>query len=242
MSKPAEVVNTMMRFLRENRFLILLVFLVLLIVVAPHLSGERKNEVARATLVSLVLLGAIDCLRFKKRGALTTRWFGVLTLVSGWIPIFFVHPLIATAVNAFRIGFFLVMTGALIYQVATSARVTLPLIIGAIDGYLMLGIVGAVAFVIVETLIPGSVKFPAGMSSSMDFIYFSFITMLTIGYGDILPVGPTAQTVAVFLGVGGQLYIAILVSMLVGKFLASNQGGLADGATLRRSVELRNKE
>ncbi len=235
MKSPAAPVNAFMRLVNENRFLILLVFLVLLIVVTPHLSGERKNEVVRATLVSLVLVGAIDCLRFKKRGALTTRWFGVLTLVSGWIPIFFVHPLIATGVNAFRIGFFLIMTGALIYQVATSERITLPLIIGAIDGYLMIGIVGAGAFAIVETLVPGSVKFPAGMPSGMDFIYFSFITMLTIGYGDILPVGPTAQTVAVFLGVGGQLYIAILVSMLVGKFLAANQGG----ATVRPPVELR---
>jgi hypothetical protein len=62
------------------------------------------------------------------------------------------------------------------------------------------------------------------MAPTTDFVYFAFITMLTIGYGDVLPAGTTAQTLAVFLGVAGQLYIAILVSMLVGKFLASNQG------------------
>jgi len=216
--------RSFVHLLRENRFLILLIFLLLLIVIAPHLSGETGDSIVQATLVSLVLLSASYCLQFRRRGMLTTRWFGVFTLLSGWIPIFSVLPLLVAAVNAFRIVFFLIVTGALIYQVARSARVTLPLIIGAIDGYLMLGIVGAGAFAIVEGLIPGSVRFPAGMAPTTDFVYFAFITMLTIGYGDVLPAGTTAQTLAVFLGVAGQLYIAILVSMLVGKFLASDQG------------------
>jgi voltage-gated potassium channel len=227
MSKPAAFVSSTVRLIRENRFLLLLMFLVLLIVVGPHLTSDRNDKIVQATLVSLVLLGAIDCLHFKKQWMFTGRWFGFFTLLSGWIPIFSVHPFLIASVNAFRIGFFLFVTGALIYQVAVSAKVTLPLIVGAIDAYLMLGIVGAAAFSIVEALIPGSVRSPAGMSASTDFIYFAFITMLTIGYGDVLPVGVTAQTIAVFLGVCGQLYIAILVSMLVGKFLASNQAGPA---------------
>jgi hypothetical protein len=211
------------RLLRENRFLILLVFLLLLIVVGPHLSNGTGDRIVQATLVSLVLLGAIDCLQYKRGKMLGTRWFGVVTLLSGWAPTFSAHPLLDAGVNAVRMVFFLTVTGVLIYQVATSARVSLSLIIGAIDGYLMLGIVGAAAFTAVEGLLPGSVRFPPGMSARSDFVYFAFITMLTIGYGDIVPVGASAQTVAVLLGVGGQLYIAILVSMLVGKFLASNQ-------------------
>jgi len=222
-SQPVTKVSALIRLLTENRFLILLIFLFLLIIVGPHLSDERSGRIVQATLVSLVLLGAMDCLRYKKGVMLGTRWFGLFTLVSGWIPIFAVHPLLIAAVNAFRIGFFLVVTGALIYQIATSLKVTLPLVIGAIDAYVMLGIIGALAFGIAEALIPGSVHFPAGVSASTDFVYFAFITMLTIGYGDITPASTTAQTIAIFLGVAGQLYIAILVSMLVGKFLASHQ-------------------
>jgi hypothetical protein len=216
-------VERIYHLLKENRFLVLLIFLLFFIVIGPYLTEGTGDKVVQATLVSLVLLGAFDCLQFRRRGMLTTRWFGVITLLTGWVPIFSVHPWLVAAVNAIRICFFIIVTGALIYQVAKSAKVTVPLIIGAIDGYLMLGIVGAGAFAIVEGLIPGSVKFPAGMSSTTDFIYFSFITMLTIGYGDVVPVGITAQTIAVFLGVAGQFYIAVLMSMLVGKFLATNQ-------------------
>jgi hypothetical protein len=211
--------------IRENRFLILLIFLVLFIIFSPHLSNERSGKIVNATLVSLVLLGAMDCLRHKKGAMLGTRWFGIFTLLSGWIPLFVSLPLVVASVNAFRIGFFLVVTAALIYQIATNAKVTLPLIIGAIDAYLMLGIIGALAFGIAEALMPGSVRFPAGISGNTDFVYFAFITMLTIGYGDVLPVSAAAQTIAIFLGAAGQLYIAILVSMLVGKFLASTQNG-----------------
>ncbi len=223
---PITVVNLFVRVLRENRFLILLVFLLLLIIVSPQLPNDRAGRIVHATLVSLVLLGALDCLSFKKGGMLTTRWFGLITLLSGWLQPFIAHPLVVAAANAFRIGFFLMVTGALIYQVARSARVSLALIVGAIDGYIMIGIVGAGAFAIVEALIPGSIRFPSGVASTTDFLYFSFITMLTIGYGDVLPVSPASQTVAVFLGIGGQLYIAILVSMLVGKFLSASQSSL----------------
>lgn len=214
---------SIVRLVKANRFLILLIFLVLLIVIGPQLALGTGDRVVQATLVSLVLLGAIDCLQFRKRGMLTTRWFGIFTLVSGWIPVFSAHPVLVAGVTAFRIGFFLMVTGVLIYQIARSTKVTLPLIIGAIDGYLMLGIVGAGAFGIVEGLIPGSIHFPAGMDTTTDFVYFAFITMLTIGYGDVQPVGTSAQTIAIFLGIAGQFYIAILVSMLVGKFLASSQ-------------------
>src|SRR5512140_1843852 len=177
------------RLLKENRYLILLIFLVLMIVVGPYLTTGTGDRIVQATLASLVLLGAIDCLQFKKRGMLTTRWFGLFTLLSGWIPVFSVHPLLVASVLGFRSGFFLLVTGALIYQIARSAKVTLPMIIGAIDGYLMIGIIGAGAFAIVEGLLPGSIRFPTGMASTTDFVYFAFITMLTIGYGDVLPVG-----------------------------------------------------
>jgi hypothetical protein len=216
------------RRVNENQFLVLLIVLVLFISVSPYLTDTETSAIVQATLMSFVLLAAIGCLQFKKRGIVTTRWFGVATLLSGWIPIFAKNEVVNLIVAGFRIGFLLIVTAALVYQVAASKRVSLPIIIGAIDGYLMIGMIGAVAFAIIDFLFPGSVKFPMGVSSQMSFTYFAYITMLTVGYGEILPVSPTAQTVAVFLAASGQLYIAILVAMLVGKFLAADQTGRTD--------------
>jgi hypothetical protein len=149
----------------------------------------------------------------------------LFTLLTGWLPFFLTNPIVTIGVAGFRIGFLLAVTGALIYQVAISTRVSLPVIIGAIDGYLLLGIVGAVAFTIVENLVPGSIRTAAPTGSQPEFMYFSFITMLTVGYGEILPVSPMAQTIAVFLAASGQLYVAILIAILVGKFLSAGQTG-----------------
>ena len=217
--------HTIARRVNENRFLLLLIVLVLFISVTPHLTGTEASAIVQSTLMSFVLLAAIGCLQFKQTGIVATRWFGVATLLSGWIPIFITSPAIDFIVAVFRIGFLLIVTAALVYQVAASKRVSIPIIIGAIDGYLMIGLVGAVAFTIIEFLMPGSVKGPSAITAQTSFTYFAYITMLTVGYGEILPITPTAQTVAVFLAASGQLYIAILVAMLVGKFLAADQGG-----------------
>jgi hypothetical protein len=216
-------VETVTVWVKTQRFHMLLLVLVAFITLAPMYSRQAAGSIIPETLISLVLLAAIGCLRFRKRGIVTTRWFGAFTLVSGWIPVFFPSPVTTTAVAVFRIGFFLIVTVALIYQVAVSKKVHLPLIVGAIDGYLLLGIVGGVAFAVLDVLFPGSISHPTGVPARPDYVYFAFITMLTIGYGDVLPLSIPARTIAIFLAVGGQMYIAILVAIIVGKYIAASQ-------------------
>lgn len=210
-------------WIRTNRFHVLFVALVCSIAIGPHFPGTLAASIVNDTLISVVLLAAIGCLQFRKRGIVTTRWFGLFTLISGWIPMFLPSDFLSAAVALFRIGFLLVVTAALIYQVGVSRKVSLPVIIGAIDGYLLLGMVGGVAFAILDLLHPGSLHQSSGNLARPDYVYFSFITMLTIGYGDIVPVSIAARTVAMFLAIGGQMYIAILVATLVGKFIAAAQ-------------------
>ena len=53
-----------------------------------------------------------------------------------------------------------------------------------------------------------------------DYLYFSFVTMTTLGYGDVTPISSTAKSTTIIIAVAGQLYLTILVAMLVGKFLS----------------------
>jgi len=57
-----------------------------------------------------------------------------------------------------------------------------------------------------------------------DYIYFGFVTLTTLGYGDVTPVSPMARSMAVLIAITGQLYMTILIAMLVGKFLARSEG------------------
>jgi voltage-gated potassium channel Kch len=96
-------------------------------------------------------------------------------------------------------------------------------VVGAISIYLLLGIGFGVLNMLLEVLLPGSYKGldPDGNGSiGIDLIYFSFVSMTTLGYGDIVPIRPLAQAAAYIGAVVGQFYIAILVAGLVGAFVS----------------------
>jgi len=70
----------------------------------------------------------------------------------------------------------------------------------------------------------GAINFAGGTAQGFyDFLYFSFITLTTLGYGDVTPVSAFAKSVTLIIAVSGQLYLTILVAMLVGKFLSRTE-------------------
>jgi voltage-gated potassium channel len=206
---------------RENRFLILLVLLLSYFVLTPIFEDSPNKVLFRTTVVSFVFLAAIGCLQFRKPGFAKLRWFGILTILIGWIPVVTELPSFLITSDAFRILFFAGVTVALIYQIAASREVTLGTILGAIDGYLLLGFMAAAGFMIIELASPGSLKAQGPVLATSDLLYYAFITMTTVGYGDIVPVSAGARSLAILVAVFGQLYIAILISLLVGKYLST---------------------
>ena len=104
----------------------------------------------------------------------------------------------------------------LLVQIFRSGRVTHVRIQGAIAVYLLFGVAWAHSYRMVELLHPGSFTTPAGeMSVPSDWIYFSFVTLTTVGYGDITPVSTLARALAIGEALVGQLYLAIMVARLV---------------------------
>lgn len=96
------------------------------------------------------------------------------------------------------------------------------LIYGAMCVYLLMGLIWAILYGLIFQFLPGSFNGIEGVDGKapMDtLLYFSFITLASLGYGDITPVAPLARTLAYFEVIGGQLYIAIMLAGLVGLFL-----------------------
>ena len=101
-------------------------------------------------------------------------------------------------------------------------------IIGAVCVYLMLGVIWALTYSLLEAGIPGSFaglsEQAAGSKWDPDWVYFSFVTLTTLGYGDILPVTSSARAMAYFEAIVGQFYLAVLVAGLVGAYRSEKQG------------------
>jgi voltage-gated potassium channel len=119
--------------------------------------------------------------------------------------------------------FFLYLVIALIRQVASSSVVSRKVIVDAITGYFLLGFVlftMVLGFSLILTnaynlkVVPDS----DNLEPLHEYIYYAFITYTTTGYGDIVPVHPATKSLAILIGVSGQLYVATIIAMLVGKY------------------------
>lgn len=106
--------------------------------------------------------------------------------------------------------------------VVGASQVDHEVIYAALSTYLLAGIFFAQLHLAVEGYAPGSYAGPSDFSEA-SAIYFSFVTLATLGYGDFLPKSDLARGLTIFEVIGGQLYLAVMVARLIGMFPASKQ-------------------
>lgn len=120
--------------------------------------------------------------------------------------------------------FYAMITYEIINQVWQADHVDNTVIIGVMSGYISLGLISFFLFMAVEIHHPGS--FRGALLDNSDFqmradgiMYYAYITLMTIGYGEIIPASTIAQKAAVLTGLIGQFYLVIITAIVVGKYL-----------------------
>ncbi|TDJ37696.1 MAG: two pore domain potassium channel family protein [Gammaproteobacteria bacterium] len=122
--------------------------------------------------------------------------------------------------------FLLLATSNTLQQVAVGNDISLNRIVGAVCVYLLLGVMWSIAYSVLEFSQPGSFKGLTELASTAwnpDWIYFSFVTITTLGYGDITPLTQTARSLTFSEAIVGQFYIAVLVAGLVSAYISAKQ-------------------
>ncbi len=152
-----------------------------------------------------------------------------LSLITGFLlgfSIFSADKIVFTQLGfAFYFILYVIITYEIIKQIWVIKKVAKDLIYGVMSGYISLGIIGYFICTAIEIAFPGSFSssfFTEDMTigeKSDSMLYYSFITLMTIGYGEILPVTATAQKAAMLLGLMGQFYLVIITAIVVGKYL-----------------------
>ncbi len=110
-----------------------------------------------------------------------------------------------------------------IRQVVRSGPINAKRVIGVICIYLLLGLIWSLFYVLINMFIPDSFSIQIGGSpfeQAQPSLYYSFVTLTTLGYGDISPLGETARELSTIEAILGQFYIAILVAGAVATFIA----------------------
>jgi len=120
--------------------------------------------------------------------------------------------------------FYVVVTLEIIKQVWNAKLVNKNVIFGLISGYISIGLIGFFIFLTIELIHPNSFSGLVLTSTNPEAIteelmYYSYITLTTIGYGDILPVTTLARKAAILIGLIGQMYLVVITAIVVGKYI-----------------------
>ena len=206
------------QFIDKRRFEILLVSLLLLLFGPGFVPIEMRNGLRSMLLILNVVIGAALFFEYK-------RWRTVVAVLAAIIASF---EIAQYAVKA-NIG---VITGLLymiyffalsikVYQKIYKAPKVGPELISAVFcGFIMLTMMAFFVFLMLEISVPGSFEgIGKGIEKYQNLQYFSFITTLTIGYGDMTPVTYEARQLTVLMGLAGNFYSVIVTGIVIGKYL-----------------------
>ncbi len=172
-----------------------------LLFIAVFLSGIYATRREQYRYWVAILLGGVGLAgRIHLRLSDATS---VVVLANAATMLFFAHALLSVASHIWT----------------ERHRVNHDVINAAVSAYLLLGMVWAYGYLFLEMAHPGSFKGPHPVMDRDDFYYFSFVTLATLGYGDIIPMTRPARSLAVVEAVTGQLYLAILIGRLVGAYV-----------------------
>jgi hypothetical protein len=224
--------TTLLTLFRRHRYSVLLAAIVALLISSPILrelrpsTGTGLAEIGLTAVFVVLLLSAIPVVGQKRSTFVIAVLLSGITIILYVVTLFFDDPWITIVEQIFTSAFLTVTLVAILRFVFITRRVTLETIWAALCVYLLLGLVWASVYSIVDivqpesflvswekTDDPGRMRF--GTRHSSFAIYYSFVTMSTLGYGDIVPKTPTTRMLAAIQAIIGQFYLTVLVARLV---------------------------
>ena len=222
-------------FITKWRFSLLLLALIFNILLAPLVAdlnlGATLGSIAIQIAFTFLLIIIVFVAGHNKKIvtayiilACTALIFSWLSISNNTYPILLANHLFSFI--ALALAIILIIKEALL-----SECVTLDTIAASLCAYLLLGFAFASIYALIDIIEPnsfissihGSDESISLALSDLDRIYFSFVTMLTVGYGDIVPHSPPAKLTTIIEGFVGQVYLVVLIARLVGVRLHSTR-------------------
>lgn len=208
------------------RVVVVLAASLLLVFAQPLTSGLFDEQRCFDVLISLLIAAVLVSVFEQREHRRVAFALGLAAFLGVWLSLGFgghVGRWILVGAYLLAACFFAFALYGMLHQILVK-QASGYAIFGAVCGYLLLGIIWSLMYYAVETASPGSFNMPAPTGADVatarldrdSLSYYSFITLATVGYGDVTPRTPLARTLAWVEAITGQLYLAILVAGLVG--------------------------
>jgi len=210
--------DTYLREVSQRRFLILLVLILSMLVLTPFLDDFVRTRILMDVFLTAIFCAIIFAIRSKRSHVIIASFLVLPLIISTWSSYFVEFTPISLLTRIFGALFFGYAVINILRIVIQSAEVTKETIYAAIVAYMLMALMWAFLYMILELLVPGSFSFPERgfRAETMRFKYFSFVTITTLGYGDIAPLTNKASSLVLLEALVGQIYLVVLVAWLVG--------------------------
>jgi hypothetical protein len=206
----------------KDRFLFLIVFMVALIVLGPFIQGFIGLRLFMDLFFSIIFVTAIYAASQKKHHIIIAVILLIPALLAVWTPDIPEHNILLTIGYLCGLVVFAFAVISILKYLFTEETVTRQTISAAVAVYLLLALMWSFIYRLIENLYPGS--FAVAQDKLVDaaniYLYFSLVTITTLGYGDITPVGSQAVSLAVLEAITGQIYLVVVVAWFVGLYVS----------------------
>ena len=204
------------------RFTFVLAAMLVYWVAAPLLKPFPGLRIFTDIFFTVTVISAIYAVGRVRHQWVVAAGLAFPMFVSLWLMHFGARPALALVGSIFAILFFGYTAWLILAAVFRATEVSWEVIAAALVVYLFLGLIWAGLYSTLELLSPGSFSManvPTG-PTSQQFGYFSYTTLTTLGYGDIVPLSGAARAFATLEAMVGQIYLAVLIARLVGAHIA----------------------
>lgn len=194
--------------------------LILLLFAAPFVDEFKYGDVIDSALITLVLIAGVLAVGRSHRTLVLAVGLMLPAVIARWASHLQPEVVPPAVHNVAVLIFISFVEFQLLHFIFRAPRVNSEVLCAGISGYLLLGVLWMSAYKLVSRLVPDSFAYNIGTTATgslqnFDAYYFSFITLSTVGYGDITPLSHVARTLAMAEALTGTLYIAVLISRLV---------------------------
>ena len=214
----------MLKTAQSRPDLLLLLSLLLIILIYPVLDHGDVRRAILGVLMFLPITMAILRLSAIKRWVWPSVGLMSIAIVAFIAGNVYPHPYIVGTKWVVLAIFFALTVAGLFPYLRNARSVTDSHLYTAISIYLLLGMQWFALYAAIDRFFPGSIllNHATGSDRSSELLYFSLVTLSTIGYGDVVPLGGEVRMLAALEGVTGVLYVAITIALLVSSYKAGN--------------------